>query len=94
MHVRESAGVWVQVISLHTLCPVGGLHVRESAGVWVQVISLRGLDKQLLLSRQFKYSRYYLKLHLLRMKTLNQTRKFITELIAEILLSQHNPLPV
>ena len=26
MHVRESAGLWVQVISLHTLalCPVGG----------------------------------------------------------------------
>ena len=24
VHVRESAGVWVQVISLHTLCPVGG----------------------------------------------------------------------
>ena len=22
--MRESAGVWVQVISLHTLCPVGG----------------------------------------------------------------------
>ena len=24
MHVRESAGVWVQVVSLHTLYPVGG----------------------------------------------------------------------
>ena len=22
--MRESAGVWVQVVSLHTLCPVGG----------------------------------------------------------------------
>ena len=24
MYVRESVGVWVQVISLHTLSPVGG----------------------------------------------------------------------
>ena len=24
VHVRESAGVWVQVVSLHTPCPVGG----------------------------------------------------------------------
>ena len=67
----------------------------ESAGVWVQVISLRGLDKQLLLSQQFKYSRYYLRLFEAAFaKNGNLKSDLKAELIAEILLSQHNPLPV
>ena len=59
---------------------------------WVQVIFLRGLDKQLLLSRQFKYSRYYLRLFeaaFAKNENLEADRTY-----CRILLSQHNPLPV